>query len=329
MSKKIIFVCHRHPFRNQGGAEHSVSIIMRHFAALGHEVIGVFPGARDGDYHGIKMVGGGIESLIIYADIVLTWGSVADNTAKMCYQHKTPYILMVRWWRNVCDVSGEIGDLRKYMPDANTYRRNKPIYDHAHAVVTNNIYSAEVIKRIYEREAIVSYVPIQGEARRSGNPNGCITLISPNKGIGEKRFILDLAASMPGHQFLIVNAPKSDNRSYKRNNITLMEKTDRMIEVWEKTKILVCPVYKNDICGTLRVSIEAQQHGIPVIANNRCGMGEQVLNLVPYSATTSNWMRMIVEIEQRYEIESQAAIDQFNRYDTPAQLKIFEDLLCE
>jgi glycosyltransferase involved in cell wall biosynthesis len=327
-TKNILFVCHRHPFQPNGGAEKSVSIIIRYLRDLGHKVTALVIGTKDEVIDGINVIGGGIDYQVKQNDIVFTWGSVAKGVADTCIENKTPYVLMVRWWRNVVDVSNEIGNLMERSIPQKVRQRNQPIFDNAKAVITNNKYSADVIEKHYNTKALVSYVPIEGEAKKIANPKGYITIISPDKNIGERQLILDLARQMPNRWFLVVNAPNYDLKQYARvGNIKVIGRRIDMCDVWRQTKIVVSPVYKNDICGTLRVNIEAQQHGVPVIASDRCGMWEQIPNLVNDNAPTLDWCKKIVQVERDYKIYSEEAIENFNNYDTAKQLQVFKSVL--
>ena len=84
------------------------------------------------------------------------------------------------------------------------------------------------------------------------------------------------------------------------------------------------PVYNNDVCGTSRISIEAMQYGIPVIVNDRSGIGDAGQQRVPYNAHFSDWVKKIQSINQSYAWFSEKARRSFSKYDTPAQLMVFK-----
>ena len=322
---KILIACHRHLYSpHRGGGETSMAIIAEYLQGEGFDVAcWVNPHTTGKSRSGILFLGGALENLIAGADAVLSWGSTAFQAYTYCRRFSKPFILSVRWWRNVVDVSGMIGDLSRRSRER-WHDTRQPMFDYAAAVITNNNYSAGIIERFYNRKALVSYVPIPGQATRAGKANGAIVAISPNKGIGERRALLDIEAHLPqGEKMIIVNAQQ---RQYHRTKIEVVPYMQNLNDIWRRAKVFIQPIYGNDICGTLRTTIEAQQHGVPVIANARCGLDEKVPagNLVPYSASTREWVEKIREVSQDWQARSEEALDVFQQYDTPAQLGIFK-----
>ena len=319
---KILIACHRHIAERNGGGEKSMWIIAKHLHGAGYSVMAQVDNCEHGEIEGIVFTPAPIETLIPGFDCVLTWGRPADKVARLCKANNVPYLLSVRWWRNVVDVYGIIGDLRAAKRTV-WHSQKQHIFDNAAAVITNNHYSASIVRRLYGCEVLVSYVPIPGESKEIANPDGYVLAVSPNKGIGEVGAILDISAQMPNERFLIVNARPEQ---FRRANIKTLPYQSDMESVFRQCKMMIQPIYENDICGTLRVTIEAMRCGLPVIANDRCGMNEKIPhdNLVSYSAPSSEWVDNIERISSDWYRRHYGALDVFDRYDTPSQLAIFE-----
>jgi len=291
---KIYFNCHKDIHQNPRGGEISVRIII--------DYLSEFFDVDYGEYH----------SPIPKADIYLTWGNAAQSTYEHCV-NKHPYILMVRFWRNVCPLpAGDIinRELPTYFKDV-----KQPIFGNAAAVITNTDYACKVIKKHYNVEALTSYVPITGEPLKSKGKY--LTIINPEI-YGE----FELAEGLKDHKLLIADC--NDPRFTRLDNCTVWGRSIADY-IYANTKILLLPTYHNDICGTRRISIEAMRYGIPVIANFRCGIDEWVPNLVTRDAYVSEWEEEIDEITNNYDQYSKEAHEVFSRYDTEKQLKIFKD----
>jgi len=317
----VTIIAHKQ-LHERGGGEKSMSIIARYLADKGYRVKVWHENNTYSEEGNLQYVLGPMEGVIAASDVVVSWGRPALKAFYLSKKHSKGFILCVRWWRNVVDVSFDIGNLMTCPIDATFNKTMKPMFQNAFAVITNNYYSAGVIERHYGVKAIVSYVPILGDAKKLGRKDGAIVAISPNKDIGEQNVILDIAAQMPNEEFIIINP---GNQRYYRNNIEIVGYQKDLTAIWSRAKLMIQPIYYNDICGTLRTTIEAQQHGVPVIASNRSGVHEKVSNLVSYSADTQEWVREIRKMNADWEQQSKEASYVFEQYDTPGQLKIFEE----
>lgn len=323
---KILIAAHRHPLKNlNGGAEFSVRIIMKYLRNCGYEVFLWINSGEDEVIEGFQCFSGGLESHVKASNCVLTWGRPAKQVASLCIKNNTAYVLMMRWFRNLVDVSLPIGDLMTKPINRKFQQEHQFLFDNASAVITNNYYSSDLIRHYYDVKALVSYVPIEGQSNPIANKNGYITLVSPHNNLLEKKTFIEIKNHYGSNdQYHVVNPPNGDVAEYQRANIKITPFTRNMKDIWRQSKIMVQPMYQNDICGTLRTSIEAQQHGVPVIVNMRSGIEEKVKNVIPREATMRDWIKKIHEISVNWEKYSQAAIDEFNNYDTPAQLEIFK-----
>lgn len=234
-----------------------------------------------------------------------------------------PYILMVRFWKNVAPLPA--GDLMSRQIDRTFTENRQTMFDAASAVITNTRYSAKVIKRWYGRKAIVSYVPIAGEVEPL--PYGkFLTIISPEI-YGEATLISALAQKLPDNEFLIINPWKHEVARFASmgENVQVFTYRADMREVWAKTRILLLPIYENDICGTRRVTIEGFRHAVPVIANRRCGVWEKIPErmMIDREAGADAWIRKIKEVEEKYQTFQKLAVKAFEGYDTAGQLEVF------
>ena len=334
---RVLFICHNPPNGlRPRGAEHSVGAIMRYLMHEGMQVAAYHPNAVDDIRDGISYYNNdtSLTELVEWCDVVLTWGRAARDTMTYCRALGKPYILMVRWWRNVVPLGMEpetrIGDLMRRSVDREFAEYAAPVFRNASAVITNTEYAAGVIKRWHGITATVSYVPIPGQSVGQGNPDGALTIVTPEI-YGELYLVSSLAPKLTGERFLIVNCPERLRARFESigPNVHVLDYVPDMETVWAETKTLLVPVYENDICGTRRVTIEAMRHGIPVIATDRSGMNEKVPPpfLVPRDATSAWWMERIRDISDNYPVFSALAHDTFRAYDTPAQLSIFRDAI--
>ena len=311
----IALIYHKDPYSpNPRGGELSVRAICEYLSAKGHH---------------IAMSNGPSREVIQAADVVMTWGRPALRTAIVCRDEKKPMLLMVRFWKNICTLPA--GDLMTRHIDFNFTTQNRVTFETAAAIVTNTQYARQVIERWQPSsrgKVHVSYVPILGEFKQTGNSNGKITIITPEI-YGENWLVEGLAKQLPDERFLVVNADLNRFKNLSRlGNVEVCGYMD-MNEVWKQTKILLMPIYGNDICGTRRVTIEATRHGIPVIASDASGMSEKIPQslLINQDAGIDSWVNRILAINADYKRHQADAKETWERYNTPAQLEQFEKIL--
>lgn len=301
---KILLSSHR-PLKSEDprGAEKSFSIIIEYLRQF-HDVDVISWQYYDMD--NVKKY-----------DLVLTYATAAPKTATYCIKHNVPYILMIRWFRLIQPLPP--GNLMARDIDHAFVNRHQYIFDNAKAVITNNKNSVQIIKRYYGIDAKYSYVPIEGEIKGNGNKQGKLLLITPNKAVGEIEFIDILSGVMPKERLLIVNAGET---IFGGGNIETIGYVESMDEIWKQAKILLYPLYHNDVCGTSRVAIEAMQYGIPVIANQRSGICEKGIIPVSYSAPIFEWVGKINSINKYYSKYVKQMHEVFESYDSQKQLEI-------
>lgn len=312
---KVLIACHKAVDGQElRGGETSVGIIAQYLQSEGFSVMATH---RPAEY----------TEAIKHADVVMTWGRAADQTAAHCRMHGKPLILMVRFWKNVAprNALGGFGDLMKRTIHKEFKDQKQHIFDTATAIITNTQYAAEVIEHHYGRKAIVSYVPVMGDVKPK--PYGkALTIITPEI-YGELELVASLAPKMPDYEFKIVNCTASTAGRFESigENVNAFGYMDIEM-VFDDTRILLLPIYENDICGTRRVTIEGFRHAVPVIANDRCGVSEKIPKkmLLPRLANSVSWIHKIHEIEENYQIYQALAANTFRDYNTPEQLAIFK-----
>jgi glycosyltransferase involved in cell wall biosynthesis len=299
----IALIYHKNPYtKNPRGGELSVRAIVDYLTKKGHH---------------IALSDGSSPYIIEGADVVLTWGNPAEDTARVCGQLKKPLCLMVRFWKNVAPLPA--GNLMEREIDTNFTASKQHLFETAAAIVTNTDYSRKVIERwqpISKGKVHVSYVPILGEYDPIPEPGECVTVITPEI-YSENWLVNGLAKLMPEQKFLVVNAsPKYFKAQHP--NIEVCGYMDQD-EIWKRTRVLLVPVYGNDICGTRRVTIECMRRGLPVLASNRCGMREKLRGslLMKERLSITGWQKRISRVMAQYHDFQEIARYTWNHYNTP------------
>lgn len=288
-----------------------------------HEVTAFVENSSNEELNGVNYVGENLNEEILKCDMSFCWASTARITAKKCIKLNKPYILMVRWFRLIQPLPP--GDLMKRPIDNLFVLDHQFIFSEAFAIIANTDYVCDVIKRYYGVNAVTSYVPVLGEAKKQGNENGYVTLVTPSQDLGEWPLIESLSKK---ENIFVANCTDQEMFKYSHLQISMAPYTDMDI-VWESTSILIMPVYFNDRNGQGRVTTEAHRRGIPVISVDRCGMGEIIPeeHLLPRNASPNDWINKIKEIRENYSAHEQIAINAF--YPAEDQLKIFKDKIDE
>lgn len=294
----------RFPNAKPRGGETSVGIIRDHLAET-WDVLTIVKNVDDFSEHIRKQ------------DVVLTWGIAAEEVMRYCYPRGIPYVLMVRWWRNVCPLPP--GDLMKREIDKAFVATHDRLFRRASAIITNNRYSARVLKRWYSVKAVVSYVSVAGELRPGSNPKGHVLFVTDNKGVRGAETVRAIANLMPSTNFLVVNAFEE----YPERNILAIPYQRDMDSIYERVSVLINPIYDHDGCGTGRVMMEAMRHCIPVLGMNRAGLMENGGTKLPRNATANQWARAIENIRSNYPSFQAEACRAFDRHDAMAELDVY------
>ena len=295
------------------GGETSVAIIRDHLALTYPVLVPV---------HNVDS----FASFISESDVILTWGQAAEPAAAAALVRGRPYILMVRWWRNICTLPP--GDIMNRTIPPDFKARKQRLIDEAFAVIANNRFTGNVVKYHYGRTCDVSYVPVTGEVVGNGNRYGPITLVTDDKDLGAVQLISKLAEAMPLHRFLVVNSKRP---AYYMNyaNISTTGYINDMDALWRTVGILIYPNYRNDVCGTSRVAPEAMRYGIPCLANDRAGICEKGMIPLSRDAEPDEWIAAIERIYADYHTYSDQAITTFEQYDSAKELAVYSRIIKE
>ncbi|KKK46640.1 hypothetical protein LCGC14_3163210, partial [marine sediment metagenome] len=250
-------------------------------------------------------------------DVVLTWGVAASEAMDACLIRDVPYILMVRWWRNVAPLPPD--DLMKRDLDQSFIEDHKKLFTSAGAVITNNLYAVEVLKRWYGIEAMVSYVAIFGAPKPGGDPKGPIIFVTDNKGVRGPETIRGIARLIPEREFVVINAFEE----YSEPNISATPYQRDMDSIYRQASILINPIYDHDGCGTGRVMMEAMRYGVPVVGTDRAGLMETGGVSVLRNATPEDWAATILKILSDYTGFQTEARDSFARHNAKAELDVY------
>ena len=327
MSQVLIY-CHRPLLLNPRGGEISVWIIAKFLRRHGHEVTCVHPSwpyqafthpEEDIAFCAEKDLGQ------LRPDVVLSWGIASSLAHHYCVQRDIPHIMMVRWWRNVAPIPP--GDLRSIVIPDDFYNAHSPLFEYASSIICNNEYAARIVEKYYAvaGKTAVSYVPLDntGDKSNRARDGGCITLVSPEKHLGEPDLINALARRLPHRTFYL---PNTNNPWQAPRNVRFSPWDTDWVE---RTDMVLYPVYYNDVCGTSRVFIEAARYGIPSIMTNRSGLCEKGGYEIDREATADDW---VDAIERMYAHPKEALATSrhfFATYHNGAQLRTFQSAIEE
>lgn len=314
---KILLVEHRDIFtQHPRGGEKSMKAIVAWMVRAGHEVDMVpwrsCPSSTD-------------------ADIVLSWGKGAIPAMECARESHRPFIMFVRFWRNVAPLPA--GDLMSRPVDHYAAATFFPLYDYASAIITNSEYAKKVIERWHpaaDGKVHVSYVPVTGEFQDVGHFTGKVLVFTPEI-YGEVNLVDYLSNEFPGELFLFVNGIDDLDTmklAYRKTNVECCAYMPPE-RVWIQAKVVLVPVYHNDICGTRRITIEAFQHGVPVLAMDRCGMSEKVPRdmLISPRGDYEEWKHKLSDLTNRYDHYEQLAKEAWDAYETEKELQKVEGLI--
>jgi len=314
MEYRVLVAAHNDPYNNPRGGERSVARIIQYLQQRGHEVDVL---SRKRGTMTPDQFDSNIFDFVKEYDRVITWADAAPVTAKACLMAGVPYVLMVRWWKNVVPIPPGRLDDQEYGP----FQDQKAfMFNNAHATITNNYWAALQVDTFFERMPKVSYVPVEGPPSPSYDPNGQVGVITPDKQLGEWEVINEVAKE---HHVLAVNSLKPSNNP----NVETTGYTD-LEDIWGELKCILLPAYYNDVCGCSRIAFEAAQHGVPVYASDACGFDEWIPKewLIPLDFPLSAWRNVIGE-QSKYE--HSRAFELYVKYweKVPKNLEVFHKAL--
>lgn len=185
------------------------------------------------------------------------------------------------------------------------------------------VHNSEWIARLCPAERSVIVHPPVFAADYKVKPGRCITLINLNEAKGARLF-WELAYLMPDQQFLAVKGGYGVQIVESAPNVTVMEQTADMREVYAKTRVLLMPsTYES--YG--RCAIEAACSAIPTVANGTPGLREALGKAGTYPATLDAqcWERAIRRMD--WPAKSRQAKARFDSLDPESELLALEDAL--
>jgi glycosyltransferase involved in cell wall biosynthesis len=204
-------------------------------------------------------------------DVALTWSLPAKEIAPICAGKGIPYIVFVRYWHLFNPPPYH--DLLTDPIDVEQQRKILPIFKNASAVIAIAEHVRKVIRRFFDVDSVVSYVPVEKrEPLLPIEQRKYVTLVNPRKA-GGKFIVTQLAQRNPDIDFLVIEAATRDTYP---PNVTKRPYIDDTYEgVFKDTKVLLFP-FDEDPCGTGRVVYEAYYLGIPVLSVDKGGLSEVI-----------------------------------------------------
>ncbi len=158
-----------------------------------------------------------------------------------------------------------------------------------------------------------------------------ITHINPTVAKGVSSFY-NAAAHLPTEKFLLVKGGYSHDsqRAYPSANITVVENTEDLTEVYNDTKILLAVSYYESFS---MVAKECALIGIPVIACDTLGLRENLGDDYKYLVRYNDFKtvnRMLGELldEDAYKQASEDILKRSKRIDTDKELKELRNVIC-
>lgn len=229
----------------------------------------------------------------IKPDLILTQLNFASPTIDIAVKHNIPSIVFIR----SCDQFCPIGFINGTDCDKQCHNcialQNKIRFLHvkkwlnwnyksignSNLVVANSRFIANLTGELCNVNPIILYPSVNLTKYNCQNgQKEYITLVNPTKGKGLDIF-LKIAELMPDKKFIAVGRSVRDidkKITKNLNNVSFLEWTDSIEEIYSKTKILLSPAIWPEAFG--RTIIEAGINGIPSIGSNCGGIPEAIGN---------------------------------------------------
>lgn len=255
----ILFSVHAYPPRHNAGGEMYLHNMAKHLVKSGHQVrVLVNESEKQGlkisyDIDGVEVWprNRSLENFFFWADRIIThlgWASWTIGHAQLIFKKPVFFVVQnTHHYPIVADPAKPVG------------------------VIYNSQWAKEKLQ--YQQPNIVLTPPVDFRDHDLGlNPEGnkYITLINLNENKGGKIF-WDIARAMPDRQFLAVKGAYDEQIIESMPNVTIMEHTPNISDVYRATRILLVPsAYES--WGM--VATEAMCNGIPVICTPTPGLKE-------------------------------------------------------
>jgi glycosyltransferase involved in cell wall biosynthesis len=279
----------------------------------------------------------------INPDLIITQLNFAAPSVDIAVKYNIPSIMFIRSYEHFCPIgyiNGTYCNRRckncislqnklHYLYINKWLKWNFNAIRNSSLVIANSKFTAKITNEICTVEPIVIYPTInKTKYQCKSDLKEFITIINPTKSKGAEIF-LKIAERLPDKKFIVVGGSKKLlNNVINKNldNITFLEKTSNIADVYAKTKILLAPAVWPEPFG--RVVIEAGVSGIPTIASNLGGLPEAVGNggiLIDNIYNIDEWLKAVRLLDNKslYCEFSQNAKIQANKFDHTLQYDYF------
>lgn len=198
-------------------------------------------------------------------------------------------------------------------------------------VVYNSAWVGEILK--YNRKSFILQPPVDYryyDTKVNSEDNKYITLINLNDNKGGS-ILYDIAKAMPNKSFLGVKGSYDTQITQKLPNITYIENTKEIRDIYKQTKILIMP---SDYESWGRTATEAMCNGIPVICTDGEGLRENCDKAGIYIKDRhdiKSWVSEINKLDDKkaYQAASRKAKARSRELDPRETLDKFETWLRE
>jgi glycosyltransferase involved in cell wall biosynthesis len=336
-AKRVIFFAHNHLYaENPRGGEHSSAEVLRGLRNQGYECLVVVQNRKskrlerctyDDGMPLISLPGEvfrlGIKEIMLWwqPDVAMVWEIPTLDMWEVCKSRGVPYIVFVRFWHIVAPPP--YINLLEQKQDKEFLKLRKPVFQNAHTVISNAKNTADVIEYLYQKESVVSYVPVQ-KLESIELESEYITLINPSKTMGAEDLIYRIAAAMPDLNFKVYQGNADDNLS---DNIVHAPYCDKGYNhMFADTKLFIFP-FEGHPCGTGRVVFECYYLGIPVIGSRSAGLPEIIPeeHLVDSATDLESWISRIRLALSDYKASQNMIRGIADNFTAESQLKIVYD----
>lgn len=308
---KILWKIHAYPPIHNCGAEWMAHEINKFLISQGHEVrviLGNRPQDKAYEFEGVKV------ELPHWC-----WGD-AVSWADVIFTH-LDYTTEALPWAKYKPVFFVAHNTYEY----NSVRRAKNVYV---------VYNSEAAKGIcaYPNPSFVLPPPCDidyYDVCKESEKNEFITIINGNDNKGIKQFF-EIAKLMPERKFLVVKGSYGEQEISGLKNVTIIENTPDIREVYRKTRILLMP---SEYESWGRTATEAMCSGIPVIANPTFGLKENLSDAGIYCdrKNIAEWVEAIKKLDnlKAYKRISKRCKSRAKELDPKEKLSEFENYLLK
>jgi glycosyltransferase involved in cell wall biosynthesis len=303
---KILSFVHAYPPIHNCGAEWMLHEINKFFISQGHEVKVLIEGTKEYDFEGVPVRDGKEwADSFSWCDCVITH---LDKTTKtLDYGKYRPIIWLMHNTHNYGMLRG---------------------MKNVHVIYNSN--AAKVVCEYPFNDSFVLRPPTDighYDVNKDAEKNEFITLINLNDNKGANQFH-EIAKLMPEKKFLGVKGSYEEQILSDLPNVTIIENTSDIREVYKKTRLLLMPS-KYESWG--RTATEAMANGIPVIANKTFGLEENLSDagLFCERENINEWIDMIKKLDTKkeYDKQSKKVRARAKQLDSAHSLQEFEKYL--